>query len=308
MPPLPAAAGAAPARAALAGNPSDGYGGAVLAVCLPALAARVRVAPAPAWRVDPPDAAPLVRAAAARYARALGADAAAPLRAQVRTSIPREVGLAGSSAIVVATLRALGELWGAPVPPEDLARVALAAETEELGIAAGLQDRVAQVHGGLVLMDFARDAAQPEVEELDPGLLPDLLVAWHPGAAAPSGRTHAGLRERALADPRGVAEGMGRLAGCARAARDALVARDASAFAAAMDLSFDARARLVPHAPAHLAMIAAVREAGGAANSTGSGGAVVGALADAAARATALARLRALGCGTLAARRGGSQA
>ena len=43
MPSSPAAAGVAPARAALAGNPSDGYGGAVLAVCLPALAARVEV-------------------------------------------------------------------------------------------------------------------------------------------------------------------------------------------------------------------------------------------------------------------------
>jgi len=308
MPPLPAAAGAAPARAALAGNPSDGYGGAVLALCVPALAARVRVAPGPAWSVDPPDAAPLVRAAAARYAHVQGVDAAAPLRAQVRTSIPREVGLAGSSAIVVATLRALGELWGAPVPPEDLARVALAAETEELGIAAGLQDRVAQVHGGLVHMDFARDAARPDVEELDPGLLPDLLVAWHPGAAAPSGRTHAGLRERARRDPASVADGMQRLAACARAARDAVVAGDAPAFAIAMDRSFDVRAQLVAHAPAHLAMIAAVREAGGAANSTGSGGAVVGAPADPAARATALARLRALGCGTLEVRPGAPRA
>ncbi|CAA9501537.1 MAG: hypothetical protein AVDCRST_MAG13-2290, partial [uncultured Solirubrobacteraceae bacterium] len=50
MPPSPPAAGMAPARAALAGNPSDGYGGAVLALCLPALAARVEVAPAAAWR------------------------------------------------------------------------------------------------------------------------------------------------------------------------------------------------------------------------------------------------------------------
>ena len=31
---------------------------------------------------------------------------------------------------------------------------------EELGITAGLQDRVVQVYGGLVYMDFARESTQ----------------------------------------------------------------------------------------------------------------------------------------------------
>jgi len=34
--------------------------------------------------------------------------------------------------------------------------LALAVETEDLGIAAGLQDRVAQAYQGLVFMDFER--------------------------------------------------------------------------------------------------------------------------------------------------------
>jgi hypothetical protein len=148
-------------------------------------------------------------------------------------------------------------------------------------------------------MDFARDGFRPEVEELDPALLPPLLVAWDPRAAAPSGRTHAELRARAARDPAGVRAGMARLAGHARAARAALVAGDHRAFAAAVDASFDARAALVDHAPAHLAMIAAVRDAGGAANSTGSGGAVVGVVPDPERRGDVLAQLEDLGCGTL---------
>jgi hypothetical protein len=136
------------------------------------------------------------------------------------------------------------------------------------------------------------------VDGLDPALLPPLLVAWDPRAAAPSGRTHAGLRARAARDP-AVRAGMARLAGHARAARDALAAGDHGAFAAAVDASFDARAALVDHAPAHLAMIAAVRDGGGAANSTGSGGAVVGVVPDPGRRADVLARLAAQGCGTL---------
>ena len=92
------ASGSAFARAALAGNPSDGYGGAVLAVCVPALAAHAEATRAARCTSDPPS--PLVDAAVARFGR--GACAV-----RWRTDVPREVGLAGSSAIVTATLRAL---------------------------------------------------------------------------------------------------------------------------------------------------------------------------------------------------------
>jgi glucuronokinase len=301
MSPSGSASGTAPARAALAGNPSDGYGGAVLALCLPALRARVRVAPARGWDVRPAAAAPLVRAAAARFGRwhRRDPDAAGPLQARVHTTIPREVGLAGSSAIVVATLRALGALHGAPIGVDELPEVALAAETEELGIAAGLQDRVAQARGGLVFMDFAQDAGRPAVQELAPALLPDLLVAWRASQAAPSGVTHAGLRERAAAEPALVRAAMARLAAHARAGRDALRAGDAAALRAAMDGSLDERASLVELDPRHVAMVEAFRACGGSANYTGSGGAVVGVVPDPRRRADVLARLAALGCGTL---------
>ena len=109
----------APARAALLGNPSDGYGGAVVAFAFADFVARVERCEG----IDAhPDAVPLLRAAARR------ADAGdAGLR--LRTTIPREVGLGGSSAIVIAALRALG----VDRPPDELARMALAVEVEDLG-------------------------------------------------------------------------------------------------------------------------------------------------------------------------------
>src|SRR2546421_3657785 len=61
------------------------------------------------------------------------------------STIPRQVGLAGSSAIIVATLRFLMEFYGVDIAREVQPSLALAVETEELGIAAGLQDRVIQV-------------------------------------------------------------------------------------------------------------------------------------------------------------------
>src|SRR5437762_9942825 len=75
------------------------------------------------------------------------------------TTIPRQVGLAGSSAIIVATLRCLLEFYEIEMPLEVQPSFVLSVEREELGIAAGLQDRVIQVYEGLVSMDCGRERA-----------------------------------------------------------------------------------------------------------------------------------------------------
>jgi len=71
-----------------------------------------------------------------------------------QTTIPRQVGLAGSSAIIVATLRCLMEFYDVALPLETQPMFVLLVEQEELGITVGLQDRVIQVYEGLVYMDF----------------------------------------------------------------------------------------------------------------------------------------------------------
>jgi glucuronokinase len=282
------ARGRAFARAALAGNPSDGYGGAVLAVCVPALAAHAEAAPAERSTSDPPSA--LVDAAVARFARG-------PCAVRWRTGVPREVGLAGSSAIVTATVRALCALHGHALHPDDLAEMVLAVEVEDLGIAAGPQDRYAQAHEGLVLMDFA--GARPRVEHLDAGLLPPLYLAWRTDAAQTSHAVHGGLRDRASEGV--VRSAMARLAGHARAARDALHAGDRTAFAAAVDGSYDERAALIELDGRHVAMIEAARGVGASANYAGSGGAIVGTVPQAGA-APLEAALMPLGCDVIAPR------
>src|SRR5215211_4269085 len=103
--------GSAHARAALAGNPSDGFGGATLAVAVRDFGARAEAREARGLTVEPPNA--LAHAAAAR----LGGEA----RVRWGCDVPREVGLAGSSAIVVAVLRAMAELRGRSFEPGELA-------------------------------------------------------------------------------------------------------------------------------------------------------------------------------------------
>src|SRR5919197_1806871 len=115
--------------------------------------------------------------------------------------------------------------------------MALEAETEELGIAAGPQDRVVQSHGGLVMMDFAHDAWT--VEALDPLLLPPLFVAWRSDVTTHSGEYHAELRKRHASGDPAVHGCMNRLAQLASDARDALLSRDHATFARCLDGSFD---------------------------------------------------------------------
>jgi glucuronokinase len=263
------ARGSALARAALAGNPSDGYGGAVLAVTLGRWRAEADAEPAERLSITPDS--PLIAATARRFARELDPRA---LRTALRweTSIPVSVGLAGSSALVIAVTRALSALYAHELAPAELAAFALAVETEDLGVVAGLQDRVAQAHEGLTFMDFG---AGNRYERLDPGLLPPLLIAWRADAGGHSGEIHAALKARHRSGEPAVHETMGLLANTARDARAALMDRDLGRFAWCLDRTFELRRRIVSLDPRCVEMVELARRHGASANYTGSGGAVV---------------------------------
>ena len=271
------------ARAGLVGHPSDGYGGATLSVTLLNFQADVEAQPAQELDIAPADERGrpeggelLIRAAIARFERECR-PLKQPVRIRYRSTIPREVGLGGSSAIVISTLRALARLSLVEIDEEQLPKLALTVETEELGIAAGLQDRVVQVLGGLVFMDFEHDRHEP----LPTALLPKLFVAHRPSAGASSGTAHASVKERFDRGDRAVATAMRTLAQLAHDARAALKSNDRDAFAAALDAGYDVRASIFALDPRHIAMIAAARGLGLSATYTGSGGAIVGIADDA---------------------------
>ena len=312
-----------PARAAIAGNPSDGHGGAVVATVVPAVRATVRVRSSSRFEIADTglaydsiaelsrrvteegcgDVQPLVPAALAVLHRHLAARIS-PHHVDVRSTIPRGVGLAGSSAIVIATIRAMaaahpGEAWARSVVAEPglLASLSLAAERDVLGIAAGLQDRVVQAFGGTVAMEFGPEHLHT-VHGLEVGAyrhlgrLPDaLFVAYRADTAADSGQVHAAVDPT---DPE-FRTAMGRAAGAARAAAEAIEAGDLAALGAAMDLTFDQRASVMPLDPAHVEMIDVARAHGASVNYTGSGGAVIVLATDDRARTA----LELLGCGIL---------
>jgi glucuronokinase len=271
------ARGRAHARAALVGNPSDGFGGRTIAVELAEFSAEATVRVAARQEVvnADPDGARLVTAAVKRFTehcRESGHDFDGRVSVAYSTTIPRQVGLGGSSAIVIATMRALSAHCGSRPHPTSLARLALSAETDELGIPAGLQDRIVQAHGGLVYMDFERD----EFEQLDPGLLPPLFVAYRLDASEPSAAVHTDIRRRFERGDRRVVEAMGQAAALAKRARDCLLGGRREELGELMAANVRARCRIVELDPRHARMIELAESLGAPANYAGSGGAIVG--------------------------------
>lgn len=220
-----------------------------------------------------------------------------------QSNIPRQVGLAGSSAIIVATLRALMDFYGIEIPKQVQPSLVLSVESGELGIAAGLQDRVIQIYGGLVYMDFAKDHMTEQMglqcgvyEPLDPTLLPPLYIAYSSEDSEPTEVVHNPLRARFHAGDPAVVAAMLKFAALAALARDAIVQRDTSRLSALIDENFNTRRSICQLAPKHVEMIEVARRAGASAKFAGSGGAIVGTYADDATFERLRQDLCAIGC------------
>jgi len=200
-----------------------------------------------------------------------------------QSDIPRQVGLAGSSAIIVATLRCLMEFYEVEIPRQMQPSLVLSVEEEELGITAGLQDRVIQVYEGVVYMDFDRSRMEDHggflcgvYEPLDAPLLPPLYVAFSTDVSEPTERVHNDLRARYQRGDPQVVEAMGRFAELTVEAREAILAGDQERLGKLIDANFDLRRSICRIAEKHEQMVELARRAGASAKFAGSGGAIIG--------------------------------
>lgn len=201
-----------------------------------------------------------------------------------QTSIPRQVGLAGSSAIIVATLRALLEYYELDMPLRVQPSFVLSIERDELGIAAGLQDRVIQVYEGLVYMDFDRRQEQMihgfpcyAYEPLDPQRLPTLYVAYHDSLSEPTEVFHNDIRGRFNRGEALVVEAMQHFAEIARQGREALLAGDEARLSSLINENFDTRMSIYQLPAWQVEMVMTARACGASAKFAGSGGGIIGA-------------------------------
>ena len=124
----------------------------------------------------------------------------------------------------------------------------LSVETDELGIVAGLQDRVIQIYEGAVYMDFDRKSMKTEdgfdygvYERIDPSLLPPLYIAFGADAGEPTEISHTPLRSRYQQGDPEVLAAMDRFAELTAEARQAIEAGDAEKLGQLIDANFDLR-------------------------------------------------------------------
>jgi len=128
---------------------------------------------------------------------------------QIRSDVPRQSGLGGSSLFVLLTLAALRELYALDPHTHNnyiLAELCQRVEELELGIAAGFADRYVPLFGGLAYLDYRGKLHHADIckeplatyERLDEYAASLPLVAVTTGVQHDSGDVHGCMRPRYL--------------------------------------------------------------------------------------------------------------
>jgi len=295
------------ARAGLVGNPSDGYFGKTISLIVKNMSATVTLWESPELTIELSDrdktrfrniydlhrevnrfgyysGLRLLKATMKRFAEWCEKRCIMlPNRnftVRYASNIPRHVGLAGSSAIITAFLRAMAEFYELSIPLVEQPTLVLAVETEELGISAGLQDRVIQAYEGVVYMDFRRDLVEStghgEYERLSPDLLPPLFIAYRTDLQEGSEVFHNNIRMRFNTGDTAVLDAMKRFAELAQLSREALLSGRPERIGEYMDENFDLRASIYPISERNRQMVQIGRQLSAHVKFSGSGGAIIG--------------------------------
>ncbi len=298
-------------RAALIGNPSDGYFGKTIAFTFSNFSARVTLYESPELEIVPSRRdGSTFSSIAALYddVRLFGYYGGIRLLKSAIKSfygyckeheielhdcnftirydsdIPNLVGLAGSSAIITATMRALLDFYDVTIPKPQLANLIRAVENRELGISAGLQDRVAQVYQGMVFMNFDKALFDKQgfghYEPLALGRLPPIYIAYRTDLSEGSEVFHNNIRDRFDRGEPEVVNAMKFWADLTVQAKDALERGDWTRLAELMNANFDKRKQIFQLSEGNLRMVETARKVGASAKFTGSGGAIIGTYAD----------------------------
>lgn len=203
------------------------------------------------------------------------------------SSIPRAVGMAGSSGIIVATLRALMDFYEIEIPISVQPSLVLSVEQQELGIQGGLQDRVVQCFGEPVYMDFSKEAMHEncglmcgQYHPIAKDKLPAMYVAFDQSAGEPTEVFHNNLRIRFEQGEKAVLTAMAKLANLTEQALQAIDCENHQELAQIIDENFDIRRSICQLPSAQVQMVEIARSVGASAKFAGSGGAVVGTYTD----------------------------
>jgi glucuronokinase len=299
------------ARAGFLGNPSDGYFGKTIAFIVRNFRARVLLYPSARLEIKLAKAdlpifenldelytitrwrgyyggIRIIQALIVRFAdycRERGIELAdRNFTIEYESNIPQRLGMGGSSAIITAALRAMCQFFNVQVPLDLQPNIVLETETKELGVPAGLQDRVIQAYEGLVFMDFNRDLIESRgygaYQRLDPAMLPKVYLAYRTSLSEGTEVFHSDVKARWLAGDAKVHEAMKTWAGYAETGRRALIEGDYETLDRVINANFDLRTQIYNIGEGNLEMVRTARSIGATAKFAGSGGAIVGTYKD----------------------------
>lgn len=295
------------ARAGLLGNPSDGFFGKTISISVRNFGASISLYESPELHIEPEPqdgstfrsifhlrdsvsmlgyngGIPLIKAGIKKFADFCEVNnIKLPNRnftVRYRSSIPRQVGMSGSSAIVVALFRALMQFYKVQIPIEILPQLVMVSETEELGIAAGLQDRVIQCYEGCVYMDFDKSLIENQgyglYERINPALLPKLYVAYNTNLSKVSGKVHSDVRTRFDRGEKEVIDVLGQIGQKAKEGYTALLEERPDDLHELMNQNFDLRCKIYNVPDSNKRLINEARSCGASAKFAGSGGTIIG--------------------------------
>ncbi len=294
-------------RAALIGNPSDGYFGKTIAFVFSDFSARVEMYESPSLEIIPQErdrslyknimglyedvqihgyygGIRLLKATIKKFVehaqnhRIVLDNRNFTIRYQ--SDIPQRLGLAGSSAIITACMKALMQFYHIEIPRPHLANIILSVETEELDIGAGLQDRVAQVYEQPVYMDFEKTHLEKKgyglYKTFEESLLKNIYIAYRSDLAEGSEVLHNDLRKRFDQGDDKVHLAMKRFAELTQKAKICLQKGDFKTLGKLMQSNFELRKSIMQVSRRNEAMVDLAGSAGSHAKFTGSGGAIIG--------------------------------
>ena len=298
-------------RAALLGNPSDGYFGKTIAFPFKNFHAEVTLYETPELEILPAEydsnvfrtikdladdvrlygyygGIRLLKAAVKRFYEYCEKNsikiADRNFTIRYHSDIPFRLGLAGSSAIITACMKSLMTFFGVEIPKPILPNLIRSVETEELGIAAGLQDRVVQTYETPVYMDFNRELLESRgygnYEPMDKKLFHNLYIAYRTDLSEGSEVVHNNFRERYEFGEPQVLNAIREWAELTDKGKAALENQDYQSLSGYINRNFDLRKTVMNISTKNIQIVETARSTGASAKFTGSGGAIIGTFTD----------------------------
>jgi glucuronokinase len=172
------------------------------------------------------------------------------------------------------------QFYGVKISDKALPSLILSTEVDELGINAGLQDRVIQVYEGCVYMDFDKKIMEKthygRYVRLDPDLLPKLYIAYRLDMGKESGVVLNDVKIRYERGDTFVVDTLHQIAELAEKGKEALERKDFETLHDLMNQNFDLRKQIMNIRGADLALVETARGCGASAKFAGSGGSIIG--------------------------------